>query len=108
MFLPWFAGNVIDQNFGIVSIWGIYYNGRMHLAHEIYAAGFWDIVTFLLPSLLYCSYFSERKWSGRSVGPSVCLFNLVFWLLWLVVLLPRAHLVFQVTSSYGPVAGFLS
>ena len=53
MFLPWFVGNVVDSPtgehyYGFVSTWGIFYDGKMHNAHEVFASGFWDIVTFLV------------------------------------------------------------
>ena len=48
MFLPWFLGRVINDVLGMVSVWGIVYEGQLHMSHEIYAAGFWDIVSFLV------------------------------------------------------------
>ena len=53
MFLPWFVGNVVDSPtgehyYGFVSTWGIFYDGKLHNAHEVFASGFWDIVTFLV------------------------------------------------------------
>ena len=53
MFSPWFVGNVVDSPtgqhyYGFVSTWGIFYDGKLHNAHEVFASGFWDIVTFLV------------------------------------------------------------
>lgn len=108
MFLPWFLGRVINDVLGMVSVWGIVYEGQLHMSHEIYAAGFWDIVSFLWPSLLYCSYFSERLWSDRTVRPDRSFFNMIFFLLVVIVFLVRINTVFQISSSYGMIAGCLS
>ena len=51
MFLPWFFGYVVSGKLGLVSVWGIVYESQLHFAHEVYAAGFWDIVSFLVSSV---------------------------------------------------------
>ena len=53
MFFPWFIGNLVDDENGtklyaIVSSWGIFYKGKLHKSHEVFASGFWDVVTFLV------------------------------------------------------------
>ena len=48
MTLPWFAGSITDDALGLVAAWGIIYKGQHHLAHEVYAAGFWDVLSFLV------------------------------------------------------------
>ena len=51
--MPWFIGDMIDDEYkyGAVGTWGIYIPGRgLHRQHEVYATGFWDVVTFLVSS----------------------------------------------------------
>ena len=49
--MPWFVGDMIDDDYkyGLVGTWGVYIPGRgLHRQHEVYATGFWDVVTFLV------------------------------------------------------------
>jgi len=113
MFLPWFVGNVVDSPsgehyYGVVSTWGIFYDGEMHKSHEVFASGFWDIVTFLWPTLLYCSYFSERLWSSNSVRPCASIFNFIFFVLLVFILILRVVALISISHSYGWMAGCLS
>jgi len=113
MFLPWFVGNVVDSPtgehyYGFVSTWGIFYDGKLHNAHEVFASGFWDIVTFLWPTLLYCSYFSERLWSSNSVRPCASVFNFIFLVLIGFILVLRVVALISISHSYGWMAGCLS
>lgn len=113
MFLPWFVGNVVDSPtgehyYGFVSTWGIFYDGKLHNAHEVFASGFWDIVTFLWPTLLYCSYFSERLWSSNSVRPCASVFNFIFMVMIGFILVLRVVALISISHSYGWMAGCLS
>jgi hypothetical protein len=48
LFLPWFLGFLINDEIGIVSVWGIFYAKVLHKSHEVYASGFFDLVSFLV------------------------------------------------------------
>jgi hypothetical protein len=53
----------------------------MHTRHEMYAEGFWSMISFVIPYLFYTSYFAERKWSEKTVNPVRSVFNFLFFLL---------------------------
>ena len=51
MFMPWFIGDMLDGDlkYGAVGTFGVYMFGDgLHKQHEVYASGFWDVVTFLV------------------------------------------------------------
>jgi len=104
MFMPWFVGDMIDDQFkyGAVGSWGIYMFGDgLHTSHEQFATGFWDVVTFLWPSYLYTSYFAERRWSSKCVSPWSSCFNFVHGCLIIGILWLRITALYQIIGSYG-------
>jgi len=104
MFMPWFVGDMIDDDYkyGLVGTWGVYIPGRgLHRQHEVYATGFWDVVTFLWPSYLYTSYFAERRWSSKCVSPWSSGFNLVHGALLVAIFWLRCTALHQIIGSYG-------
>ena len=49
--MPWFIGDLLDGDlkYGAVGTFGVYMFGDgLHKQHEVYASGFWDVVTFLV------------------------------------------------------------
>ena len=80
-FLPWSLGYVIGDVIGVIFSFGIFYRGELHTRHEMYAEGFWSMISFVIPYLFYTSYFAERKWAEKTVNPFKSVFNLLFFLL---------------------------
>ena len=60
------------------------------------------------PTLLYCSYFSERLWSSNSVRPCASVFNFIFLVLIGFILVLRVVALISISHSYGWMAGCLS
>lgn len=84
MTLPWFAGFVTDDTLGLVAAWGIIYKGQHHLAHEVYAAGFWDVLSYC--GRPCCTVRISRSASGaaracvRTAASSTASFSCWCWL----------------------------
>lgn len=105
-FLPWCLGYVIGDEIGIIFSFGIFYRGQMHTRHEMYAEGFWSMISFVIPYLFYTSYFAERKWSEKTVNPVRSVFNFLFFLLIPITFGLRVFSLYQIIWSYGNLAGF--
>ncbi|CAG5112820.1 Oidioi.mRNA.OKI2018_I69.chr2.g6993.t2.cds [Oikopleura dioica] len=104
-FLPWSLGYVIGDEIGVIFSFGIFYRGEMHTRHEMYAEGFWSMISFVIPYLFYTSYFAERKWAEKTVNPFKSVFNLLFFLLIPITFGLRVFSLYQIVWSYGNLAG---